>query len=154
MALPNIAPSDRGFDPGTEYVADRQWREGGSTRRHYGQEVEGQLLRLVFENIDDAIAAQFLAEYEQAGPLLPVSLPEAFTAGMDQSLKDAIALSGGEWFFSDAPDVRSVKPGVSTVQASFSLDVNSASAVGGNTEPGGATFCVPAPPAPPEPPAP
>lgn len=157
MTLPAVTPSSRDFDPGDEYIATQQWRSGGSTRRHYGEEIEGASLSLGFQNIDDAIAGQFASEHEALGTFLPVTLPPDFVAGMAQGLQDAIAALG-PWFFADPPQIRSVRPGVSTVQVVFTADVMGSDPVGGGTGDPDPIFCVtPAPeppPAPPEPPAP
>lgn len=114
-SFPNIAPSDRTFQDGFFYLAQQQFREGGSFRKQYGQLLQEGGLTLTFENIDDAIAAAFVDAYNACGGgLRPVTLPPDFLAGMTSQLQSLVGGSGS-WFVSDAVQVRSVRPGVSTV---------------------------------------
>ncbi len=140
MALPDIVPSSRSFDTGTERIARFQWRLGGSTRRHYGQYVQEAGFNLVFENIDDQFARMFLEEYDFLGNLSPVSFPAGFTAGMGNP---ELIASLEPWFFSDPPLVESIFPNVSTVTVSFRADFLGSDSVGsGMTMFSGSTFCT------------
>lgn len=123
-SLPNAVPSDRTITDGFFYLAQQEFREGGSFRKVYGQELEQVGIKLTFENIDDAIAAEFLEAYEAArGALQPVTLPEGFLSGLGPELQELLTDSG-QWFIENPVAIESVQAGVSTVQLELVREVS------------------------------
>ncbi len=124
MAFPSAVPSSRSFTDGFFRIARSQFRLGGSTRKAYGQNLQEIRLSLEFQNVDDAIAKQFVDEYNASqGNLQAVELPDALLAGIG-AYKTQITSVSGQWFIENPMIVESVFPNVSTVRLELIKEVN------------------------------
>lgn len=121
--LPSVAPSSRSFTDGFFYIArSSQGRLGGTVRKEIGTQLQELRMELEFENVDDAVATQFLDSYQAAGGAThPVTLPDDFWAGC--GLRETLESAGGQWFIENPVAIRSVQPRVSTVALTLVKDL-------------------------------
>jgi len=117
MAFPSTAPSTRSVNYGDYPVKSVQMMDGFETRILYGSKRVGVELQLAYNNIADAIAEQFLSDYDtQRGTFGTFPLPSSTTDGMEQGLANQIpGVSDTQWRYAGPPTVNSVYPGVSSV---------------------------------------
>jgi len=118
MAFPTLKPSSRTFDAGDWPVKTFRSQNGSETRILYGSNRTGMSLQLSYNNIADADAELFLDHYNEVqGTYGTFTLSTGVRSGWAGNT-DALgaAASGNTWRYADAPQVQSVKPGISSVQ--------------------------------------
>lgn len=120
MAFPStLRPTARSYSPGDYPIKTYNANNGVEVRILYGNKPASMTLELSYDNITDAQADQFLTHYYQMqGTYQTFTIPSTsntFTgwAGGLSSLN--LGSSGATWRYSDAPQQRSVRPGISTV---------------------------------------
>lgn len=121
VPFPNVKPTGRSYSPGTYPTAEFKALNGATTRMLYGNRRSDAELDLEFANISDDNAALILQHYERVVPSEDwVSFP-AGTAGASAALAGFMqeAHSGLRWRYAEAPQISSIVPGRSTVQAKF-----------------------------------
>ena len=121
MTYPAITPSSRQFKAPQHPVTAVVSQSGATTRRLWGSRPVQAELSLTYRNIGDDDAAAIVGHYDDCkGSITKVSLPDATWDGASSDLKSYLKLddygTGIDWFFSSAPTVNGVFPGVSTVQ--------------------------------------
>ena len=121
MMYPAITPSTRQFKAPKYAVTAVVSQSGATTRRLWGSRPVQAELSLTYRNIGDDDAAAIVGHYDDCkGSIAKASLPNATWDGASADLKSYLKLddygTGIDWFFSAAPMVDSVFPGVSTVQ--------------------------------------
>ena len=121
MAYPAITPSSRQFKAPQFPVTAVVSQSGATTRRLWGSRPVQAELSLTYRNIGDDDAAAIVGHYDDCkGSIAKASLPNATWDGASADLKSYLKLddygTGIDWFFSSAPTVNGVFPGVSTVQ--------------------------------------
>ena len=121
MTYPAITPSSRKFKAPQFPVTSVVSQSGATTRRLWGSRPVQAELSLTYRNIGDDDAAAIVGHYDDCkGSITKVSLPDATWDGASSDLKSYLKLddygTGIDWFFSSAPTVNGVFPGVSTVQ--------------------------------------
>ena len=122
--FPNIAPTNRSFDPGTYPQTLFEAQNGATTVVRYSNKRVNAKLSMTFSNITDDEAQSIVNNYilvnsqwnhvrfQNNSPALE---------GLDDSLKIFLANEpeGLRWRYMEAPKVQSVQPGISTVQCKF-----------------------------------
>ena len=121
MTYPAITPSSRKFKAPQFPVTSVVSQSGATTRRLWGSRPVQAELSLTYRNIGDDDAAAIVGHYDDCkGSITKVSLPDATWDGASSDLKSYLKLdnygTGIDWFFSAAPTVNNIFPGVSTVQ--------------------------------------
>ena len=121
MAYPAITPSTRQFKAPQYAVTAVVSQSGATNRRLWGSRPVQAELSMTYRNITDDQAAAIVGHYNDCkGSITKVTLPDATWDGASSDLKSYLKLddygTGIDWFFSVAPTVNSVFPGVSTVQ--------------------------------------
>jgi hypothetical protein len=118
MAFPAQRPTSRDFSPGDWPVKQYNSQSGVEIRVLYGSQRTKMTLNLAYENITDAQADEFLTHYrETQGTYNTFLLPAAAKAGWtgNASAIDAAGY-GNRWRYNGPPQIKSVKPGRSSVQ--------------------------------------
>ena len=122
MAYPSsVKPTSRSVRLGDYPVRSFRAQNGKELRLLYGNRRSGQELELTYENISDSNVVGFTAHYEDMkGTHGSFDLPQVVFTGWNR-------VSGGSsgspfqepqnnlYRFADAPQITSVRPGVSTV---------------------------------------
>jgi hypothetical protein len=120
MAFPtSIRPTSRGYSPGDYPVKTYNANNGAEVRILYGSAPFNMTLDLTYDNITDAQADQFLTHYyEVQGTYQTFEIPSTastfagWTGGADNLNR---ASSGAVWRYSEPPQQRTIRPGISTV---------------------------------------
>lgn len=120
MAFPtSLQPTSRGYSPGDYPVKTYNANNGAEVRILYGSSPFNMTLDLTYDNITDAEADQFLTHYyEVQGTYQTFEIPSTastfagWTGGADSLNR---ASSGAIWRYSEPPQQRTIRPGVSTV---------------------------------------
>jgi hypothetical protein len=118
----DIPPTSRTYKPGKFPETKFEARNGAVSFVQYGQNFVNAELTLNFANINDGRAMQILQHYaEVLGDDYVTFDSNAGFQGMNDEL--IVGLQDGKgilrWRYSDAPEITSVYPGVSTVSAKF-----------------------------------
>lgn len=116
MTFPTLAPTSREFSPGDWPIKSYNAQSGAEVRILYGNQRINAKLSLGYENIADANAQLFLDDYnDQFGTLRTFALPQEVRTGWTGAgtALDAPALS--KWRYEGEPQVRAVRPGLSSV---------------------------------------
>jgi len=118
MAFPTLQPTSRVYDPGDWPVKKYSALSGAEIRIRYGTLRTNAKLSLSYENIPDSLAEQFLTHYYSVtGTFSTFTVPASVSAGWQGSSASLNSGSAGTAFRYDrAPQITSVRPGVSTVQ--------------------------------------
>lgn len=116
MAFPTLKPASRDFTPGDWPTKRFNSQSGAEVRILYGSQRTNAKLSLGYENITDANAQLFLDDYAaQYGTLRTFTLPFAVKTGWSGSSSSIDAPPGTKWRYDAEPQVRSVRPGRSSV---------------------------------------
>lgn len=118
MAFPTLIPTSRAFNAGDWPVKTFRSQNGSEVRILYGSNRTGMALELQYLNITDANADLFLTHYNEVQGTygtftLPATGAKGGWTGSNNSLD--VTGTGNSWRYSEAPNVQSVKPGVSSV---------------------------------------
>ena len=116
MAFPSLTPTARQFDSGEYPIKTFNAQSGAEVRILYGSQRTKMKLGLTFANVTDANAELFLDHFDDVkGSFSTFDLPAAALEGWDGTA-DALQASGAnEWRYESAPQIVSVRPGLSTV---------------------------------------
>lgn len=113
MAFPSLTPTSREFAPGDWPIKRFNSQSGSEIRILYGNQRTNAKLGLGYDNITDSEAQQFLADYDaQFGTLRTFDLPVEVVTGTSVAMQ---APAGTKWRYETEPQVRSVRPGISSV---------------------------------------
>ena len=116
MAFPTLTPTSREFSPGAWPVKNYNSQSGAEVRILYGSRRTNAKLSLGYENISDSNAQLFLDDYAaQYGTLRTFTLPSAVRTGWSGSSGSIDAPPSAAWRYEGEPQVRSVRPGRSSV---------------------------------------
>ena len=116
MAFPTLKPTSRDFSPGDWPIKRFNSQSGAEVRILYGSQRTNAKLSLGYDNITDANAQLFLADYAaQYGTLRTFTLPSAAKTGWSGSASSIDAAPGTKWRYEGEPQVRAVRPGRSSV---------------------------------------
>ncbi len=117
-----IIPTSRTYKPGKLPETRFEARNGAVSFVQYGQNFVNAELTLNFANINDGRALEILQHYERVlGDDFVIFDNNAAFQGMNAELIGGLQNGRGllRWRYSDAPQITSVYPGVSTVQVQF-----------------------------------
>jgi len=115
--FPTLKPSSRSFESGDYPVKAYQAQNGAERRILYGNKRVGMKMQLVYQNITDAEAEQFLDHFDHTqGTFDQFTINTEAKAGWAGNL-DAIGAveHGSEWRYANSPQLQSVYPGISTI---------------------------------------
>ena len=119
---PDIPPTSRTYKPGKIPETVFQAQNGAKSIVAYGQHFVDAELSLTFANIDDNEVNRIIQHYDRvkSGDYV-VFGPREGLQGMSEALIDYLQTGDQllKWRYSDAPQIQSVYPGVSTVQLQF-----------------------------------
>ena len=133
VEFPPFAPSSREYVDGDWPVKEYNAIDGYGIRIVYGSRQTGMQLNLVYQNLRDAEAAQFLDHYQQQKGTFaafqfyaPDGPKKGWGAGatgaeLGKLQKSPIgkylgtAARSSNWRYAESPKIKSVKPGISTV---------------------------------------
>lgn len=119
----NIAPTSRSFKPGKLPETVFQAQNGAKSYVSYGQNFVDAELTLNFANINDGEVLEILQHYASVRSKDSVLFSDA--RGFQGMAADLInnGIEKGDdllrWRYSEAPQVQSIYPGVSSVQLQF-----------------------------------
>lgn len=120
MAYPDIKPSARSFDPGDWPVRKYNAQNGAEVRILFGSKRYNLKLKLEYKHISDKNAELFLEHFQEV--LGTYKTFEVTSENRVEVLagwggtKNALAPPiGVNWRYEKAPQVKSVRPGVSSV---------------------------------------
>ena len=124
MAYPDIRPTSRNFDPGDWPVRTYNAQNGSEVRILYGSQRYNLKLQLSYQNITDANAEMFLEHYKETfGTYKTFDVTAAnrteTLAGWSGNNNALSPPLGVDWRYEKAPQVVSVRPGISTVNVSL-----------------------------------
>lgn len=116
MAFPSLTPTGRQFNPGDYPIKTFMAQSGAEVRILYGNQRTKMKLSLSFANITDANAELFIDHFDEVdGSFSTFDLPDEALDGWSGT-SDALQASGAnEWRYESAPQIASVRPGLSTV---------------------------------------
>lgn len=116
MPFPSLRPTSRTYDGGDYPVRTYKSQSGVEARILYGSRRTGMSLGLVFDNITDGQAEQFLDHYEETkGTYLTFTLPGDVKAGWDGNSDAIDAAADNRWRYDGPPSVSNIRPGISSV---------------------------------------
>lgn len=116
MAFPSLKPTSRDFSPGDWPIKRFNSQSGSEVRILYGSQRTNAKLSLGYDNIADSNAQAFLDDYAvQYGSLRTFTLPADVRSGWTGSSSSIDAPPGTKWRYEGEPQVRSVRPGRSSV---------------------------------------
>ncbi len=122
--LETCGPSSRTFTPGVYATKRFTSINGAGVTRLYGSKAFDAQLQMSFL-LNDADTSAFLKCFDDAkGDYDTVILPDEFYAGANSVLDSAIP-SYLNWKWAEAPQVESLLPGRSRVQAKFTATLDS-----------------------------
>jgi hypothetical protein len=124
--FPSYVPSARSFKPGEYPVRTYRSQSGVVSKRIYGNKPTNYELQLTFSNVDDSVANDIVAHYEDTAKQLEgFNLPNEVFGGMGNGLKNKIqAPSNITWSYGSPPQIKSVFIDVSTVEVSLIGEIN------------------------------
>jgi len=116
MAFPSLTPTSRQFETGDYPIKAFKSQSGAEVRILYGSQRTNMKLSLSYSNVSDANTELFIDHFDETkGTFSVFDLPSEALAGWSGN-SDALDASGSnEWRYEAAPQVSSVRPGVSTV---------------------------------------
>tara|TARA_B100001063_G_scaffold76491_2_gene70752 strand:+ start:624 stop:1022 length:399 start_codon:yes stop_codon:yes gene_type:complete len=120
--FPAIVPSSRKFVPGERPETQFRAQNGATTFVSFGNRPVDCQLELIFNNIDDSIAAEILDHYRSVLTSDYVMFDNDHgLGGMLPVLQSSVDSGTGDlkYRYSKPPEVTSVFPGVSSVVCSF-----------------------------------
>jgi hypothetical protein len=121
-SIPYQVPTSRSFTPPSYPKTISRTQAGTIVSRVWASKPGGGSLRIGYENIPDVSAEKLATMWDTArGRFYSLILPAAFFRGMHPSLQAALSLDGLplKWGFAQPPTVRSIAPGISSVDLEF-----------------------------------
>lgn len=124
VAFPNIKPTSRSYSPGDFAQTRFESLNGATTVIRYSNKRKNSELSLTFANISDYDAYRILNNYEIVNSVwdyVSFGYHNALT-GVESSLYYYVGETTEprlRWRYAEAPQVESVKPGISTVTCRF-----------------------------------
>lgn len=116
MAFPTLTPTSREFTPGSWPIKSYNSQSGAEVRILYGSQRTNAKLSLGYENVTDANAQLFVDDFAaNIGTLRTFTLPSAVRNGWSGSAATLDAPPGTKWRYEGEPQLRSVRPGRSSV---------------------------------------
>jgi hypothetical protein len=116
MAFPSYNPTSRTFNAGDYVYKKFTSQSGKEVRILYGDKRTGMGLELGYENIPDSQADDFVTHYDEVkGGFNSFVLPSAFRTGWTGDAAAIDAATGNQWRYDSPPEIRSVRPGRSSV---------------------------------------
>jgi hypothetical protein len=116
MAFPTLTPTSREFTPGAWPIKNYNSQSGAEIRILYGSQRTNAKLGLGYENVTDANAQLFIDDFNaNIGTLRTFTLPDAVRNGWNGSTATLDAPPGTKWRYESEPQIRSVRPGRSSV---------------------------------------
>jgi hypothetical protein len=116
MAFPTLTPTSREFSPGAWPIKNYNAQSGAEIRILYGSQRTNAKLGLSYENVTDANAQLFIDDFNSnIGTLRTFTLPSATRNGWNGSAETLDAPLGTKWRYESEPQIRSVRPGRSSV---------------------------------------
>jgi hypothetical protein len=116
MAFPTLTPTSREFSPGAWPIKNYNAQSGAEIRILYGSQRTNAKLGLSYENVTDANAQLFIDDFNSnIGTLRTFTLPSAAQNGWNGSAETLDAPPGTKWRYESEPQIRSVRPGRSSV---------------------------------------
>lgn len=109
-SFPALAPSARGWQPGSPPVGVFTSMSGYETRMQYGSAVVGATLSLTWATLTEAQVWQIVDHHQSAAGVEAFQLPTAVFAGMSRHP------SGSTWRYGAPPAVTWLAPGLGSVQ--------------------------------------
>ena len=120
MAFPTLTPTGREFTPGNFPVKTFNAQSGAEVRILYGSQRVNATLNLSYSNVSDASAESFLTDYAaQLGTFHTFILPSDVFTGWSGSASALDAPPGAKWRYAAEPQIRAVRPGISSVTVSL-----------------------------------
>ena len=121
LVFPAIKPTARSFKQGAFPTKVYRALSGATAKRSFGNRAYGFELQLQFENVRDAVAELILKHYsDTSGGFERFTLPTEVLAGMGGGLSGyANPTATIRWEYTGAPDVSSVRDGISSVRVSL-----------------------------------
>ncbi len=117
MAFPSLVPSNRAFNAGDYPVKTFKAQSGAEIRILYGNQRTGMTLELGYDNITDSDAQAFIDHYDEMnGSFSTFTLPSIVKTGWTGATATIDVTNGNAWRYSEAPQITSIKPGISSVQ--------------------------------------
>ena len=115
MAYPTLSPSSRNYTPGDWAQKKYKAMSGAEVRIRYGDQRTEARLTLQYQNITDANAALFLADYDsQYGTFKTFTVPAEVLAGWSGG--NYVPNTGAMKFrYSGPPQLQAVRPGRTNV---------------------------------------
>jgi hypothetical protein len=116
MAFPTLTPTSREFSPGAWPIKNYNSQSGAEIRILYGSQRTNAKLGLSYENVTDANAQLFIDDFNSnIGTLRTFTLPSDTQNGWNGSAATLDAPPGTKWRYESEPQIRSVRPGRSSV---------------------------------------
>jgi hypothetical protein len=116
MAFPTLTPTSREFSPGAWPIKNYNSQSGAEIRILYGSQRTNAKLGLSYENVTDANAQLFIDDFNSnIGTLRTFTLPSSTQNGWNGSTATLDAPPGTKWRYESEPQIRSVRPGRSSV---------------------------------------
>jgi hypothetical protein len=124
MPYPALSPTSRSFDPGDWPVRTYNAQSGVEVRILYGSKRYNLRLQLTYANIPDSSATEFLTHFDETTGTFSTftfstSAGVAIYDGWRGSATVLTPPLGVNWRYESAPQVESVRPGISTVTVSL-----------------------------------
>ena len=123
IPFPSIKPTSRSYSPGNYPQTVFEAQNGATSVVRFGSRRVNSELTLGFDNISDVEAQSILQNFEAVnGPWNYVTFTGQDGSLGARAISSYIKESGGSglrWRYSDPPSVTSVKPGICSVQCSF-----------------------------------
>ena len=115
MAYPTLAPSARSYTPGDWAQKRYQAMSGAEVRIRYGDKRTDARLTLQYQNLTNANAALFLADYDtQLGTYKAFTVPAEVLAGWEEN-NYVPNTSAMKFRYAGPPQLQAVSPGITSV---------------------------------------
>lgn len=117
MPFPSLTPTGRQVTSGDFPSKKFNSQSGAEIRILYGSRRVNAVLNLSYANVTDANAELFIDDYnDQLGTFRTFTLPAAVFEGWSGTASKIDAPSGTQWRYDRAPQIQSVRPGISSVK--------------------------------------
>ena len=117
--FPSVTPTSMDFTAPEFPVKSNSSLSGVVSRRIFGNRGSRSVLSMNFDNLADAIAAEFLTAWKSAkGQFEAINVPSIVFDGAAGELADLLSDGGDSlaWHFAEPPQLQRVKPGISSVR--------------------------------------
>lgn len=122
LEIPQVFPTTREFIPPALDITEVPTQAGTVVQRIWASQPGGGSLRLGFANIPDADAERLAKIWDRSkGKRFKLTLPRRFFEGEDPALLEHLELKGQPltWGLREKPTIRSVIPGISSIDLEF-----------------------------------